>query len=57
MRGSNVLHLRVAIDVRVLAVRALEGELINGIAPVDVDDPERHPTMRAERAPVRRFER
>jgi hypothetical protein len=57
LAGSNALHLRVAIDVCVLAVRALEAELIIGIAPVDVDDPERHPAMRAERASVRRFER
>jgi len=49
--------LRVAIDVRVLAVRALESTLIVGIALVDVDDPERHPAMRAERASVRRFKR
>ena len=41
--------------MRVLAARALEGELITGI--VDVDDPERHPAMWAERAPVRRLKR
>jgi hypothetical protein len=29
-----------ALGVRVLAARALEGELITGIALVDVDDPE-----------------
>jgi hypothetical protein len=46
-----------ALAVRVLAVRALEGELIIGIALVDVDNPEWHPAMRAERAPVRRLKR
>lgn len=46
-----------ALGVRVLAARALEGELITGIALVDVDDPERHPAMGAERASVRRFKR
>ena len=46
-----------ALGVRVLAARALEGELITGIALVDVDDPERHPAMWAERAPVRRLKR
>jgi hypothetical protein len=46
-----------ALGVRVLAARALEGELMIGIALVDVDNPERHPAMWAERAPVRRFKR
>ena len=31
--------------MRVLVARVLEGELITGIALVDVDDPERHPAM------------
>jgi hypothetical protein len=52
-----VLHLRVAIDVHVLAVRALEAELIIGIELGDVEDPEWHPAMRAERASVCRFKR
>ena len=40
-RGSNAFHLTgAALGVRVLAARALEGELITGIALVDVDDPE-----------------
>ena len=56
-RGSNALHLRVAVGVRVLAARAFEGALIIAIALIDVDDPERHPAMRAERASVRRFKR
>ncbi|MGA9456091.1 MAG: hypothetical protein WBV43_11530, partial [Pseudolabrys sp.] len=57
-RGSNAFHLAgAALGVRVLAARALEGELIIGIALVDVDDPERHPAMGAERAPVRRLKR
>ena len=56
-RGSNAFHLTgAALGVRVLAARALEGELITGIA-LDVDDPERHPAMWAERASVRRFRR
>ena len=57
MPGSNAIHLRVAVGVRVLAARAFEGALIIAIALVDVDDPERHPAMRAERASVRRLKR
>ena len=57
-RGLNAFHLTgAALGVRVLAARALEGELISGIALVAVDDPERHPAMWAERAPVRRLKR
>ena len=47
----------MAVGVRVLAARAFEGALIIAIALIDVDDPERHPAMRAERASVRRLKR
>lgn len=43
--------------MRVLAARALEGELIIGIALISADEPERRPAMRAKRAPVRHLRR
>jgi hypothetical protein len=51
----NAFH--AAIGVGVLATRTHEGASIIGLTLVDVDDPERHPTLRTERATVRHFKR
>jgi len=51
--GCALFHRPAAIEMCVATSRAFEEALVVVIALIDVDDPQRHPALRAERSTIR----